>query len=76
MSTKRFCDFCGGEIPHGDGPTELIAEARVRKTVGGTIDVQVTISLDFGDLDPDICTACIFTCARKIDPNPVAGEPA
>ena len=78
MSTRRFCDFCGNEIPT-DQPHGGRVEGETTLRRSGTRDratVKVTIAVEFHAGEPDVCADCVFTAARRIDPTPQAEDVA
>lgn len=70
MTTRRFCDFCGGECTaqpangSRNGEAWLSDQSHVRRGLRVTVEVAIT------DAITDICTACVFSAVHQIDPTP------
>lgn len=71
MSTRRFCDFCGGEIEGGQCHTGAVSRETTlrRKVTHQPYSVVVAVTVTFkDDAGPDICPRCVFGAVRDIDP--------
>lgn len=74
MSTKYFCDFCGGEITERLSGGRLGGRLEAELQRGGhCLKVEVIHSTDGVGNAGDACKHCILDALAKADDRPTAG---